>query len=262
MPYEAFVADAQRVVNSIPKDNPVHARAEYLVTDVAQRAFVADYPKSLTLQFYGRFDPIRNFVATELPDRSATTPDTPLLDIVQSSAVAMVLNGDPYLYLMHRAHNPATPYHNGMVLLHELEHLTEREDRFPPDTVTDSLEATGLNERRAYKTNEGIYKAVDGDAAYSEYTQSLPFDILIEQLDEETIARTGNQISCLPINLEESAAIEPPQDTLLHAVWSEGGHEANAIGTAVCRRIIEIMSTQTETRTNKMIGWVLNEGAS
>jgi len=108
-----------------------------------------------------------------------------------------------------------TPLGNAEIILHELEHLTEKENGlFIPDLIEPFRTAdSGKRERRAYKLNTDILAAVDG-SDFVQYVAKWPIVLTTTERDGDLHA---------DLSFEDIECPVPNKETLAYDLWQEGG---------------------------------------
>lgn len=204
MNVERWKADAELVAANIPSDSPIIDRVHYLLDQVFARGKVVDHEHFT--QLLPLDSPGLGFVITDR-DLLRRSPTKLGAMARQLSGVAFVGHGPNVPSVMAiPKHNPYTPFGNGHILLHELEHITE------PEAGLTGNSTLGQRERRAYATNIAILRSIDG-SDFEKY------------LDNWLVAYTeyiGSTNTAADIKFQEEDCPEPPKETFTHALWDEG----------------------------------------
>lgn len=244
--YEKWCSDATVLTEEVPTDASVMPRLNYLLDEVAQRAIYTtllpiEDGQDFSLEYHDQINPLKNFFLVNKGHITADTLSQRLHHYLTGSE-AFVLHWlfGAMLALDHPQEK--TVYGNGMVLFHELQHLTDREDGIidPTFSKTQSINIYGRSERRAYGLNADIFRSID-DSKYDEYALYLNY------------RNNGKSASVTDIASDNSPhnPYRPPKGTFLDEVWQEGEFS---------RRVVLLSSviTSTELYTWQKGDYMLN----
>lgn len=207
---EGWRRDAEKLVSYLPTDAPVAKRIGLLLRDISPKGVevgaemfngtAATLP--LSLQPF--------FIVDRL--QLSKTRSTLGQMALALPGVAFVAYGEGLpTVLTLPAHDTAKPLGNASILLHELEHITEREEGL-------SRASIGAKEQRAYKTNIDILAALDG-SDFKAYIDSWPVDFT----HIKTAITPQESNSSANIQFQDTTCPKPPKETFLHDMWNEDG---------------------------------------
>jgi hypothetical protein len=213
---DKWASDASRLLENLPPDTEVADRAHHLLNKVVERSVEvdADYfnsPRAATL----RPVPENGFLVVNKAQlqRSPTALGRMAMSLPGVAFVVYSNNTPSVLALPD--HNPNMPLGNGFALLHELEHLTEKEaGLYRPGLKEPFATANlGARERRAYRLNTDMLYALDG-SDFNRYLESWPV----------FFGTTGQEESqSAEISFHDTECPIPANETFAGSMWQEGG---------------------------------------
>ena len=238
MNYAAWQGDAREVARLIPDTAPVHERAAYLANDVAPRGQV--FPVCSIDELPQKDSP--GFAVVAMNDLDLATASPGIQKLILGDVAAFVTHTPNATVMGLRWPNPKTRISNGMLLLHELEHVTEDEGftTVLPEGA-DAEEIAGIRERRAYSINVDALRAVDGDE-FDEYVSRLAYRV-----------SGANLVRGWATRLVEHP--KPPKDTLMRELHAQGRLGRLLLAsTAMAASLDTLAETTDTTRLHKLFG--------
>ena len=205
---DGWVADAEKLALNLPKDSRVASRTDYLLNEVAGRGTEVDQA------FFDQPAPISLA-------RIAISPEDTFLVINKQGlgnsptvlgrlaaripGIAFVAHGPnlPSVFAL-PDYDASKPLGNSTLLLHELEHITEREEGLTNASL-------GKRERRAYQLNTSILSNLDG----------TDFDSFVDGWPVTFEADASGQGAS--ISFHDVVCPTPSRETYVYELWQEGG---------------------------------------
>lgn len=199
-----WTADTESLASRLPAKKAVTARVNYLLGSILPRGHEVDASV---------FDE-RTKQAISVPENAFLVVDRPALSATRSAwgRKAKTLPGVAFVthsstlpsVLVLPTHQPGKVLGNGLILLHELEHVTEKDEgvAFP-----DSL---GASERHAYGQNIDILTTLDG-SDFNKFIDTWPV----------TFSTDGTE--CAAITFHDTDCPVPPRGTYAYDLWAENG---------------------------------------
>ena len=204
---EGWQKDAAQRASYRPADTPVAQRVGQLLHEVSPQGIEVN-----ATIFEGPA------ARVPLPVESFFVVDRLQLSMSQTALGRMALNLPGVAFVAHGEGLPSVltlPTHdadkqcgNASILLHELEHVTEKKQGL-------SMMPIGIRERRAYQTNQDILTALDG-SDFQRYIDTWPVDFThTPALDRG--------VSSASLAFRDDICPEPPRETFAYDMWKEDG---------------------------------------
>jgi hypothetical protein len=196
---EKYRDDAESLVSAVPTDLPVSYRLNHLTQNVFQYGKEV-YPDMLDYASTFCTDKETFYVVER---ESLDETDSELGELSRSlKGLAFVACAKtlPSVLVLPK-HDSTKTLANGLILTHELEHITEKNEGLFGASI-------GVRERRAYSTNIATAAAIDG-TDFTNYINNWPL----------TYTRANGSVD---ISFHDIDCPEPPKDTFVHDVWREG----------------------------------------
>jgi len=255
MVLDKWVSDASKLAESLPSNTVVADRVRFLLDNLVSRSVEAD------INYFDSVHPGTTHLVSEssvlVIGKSQLQKSTTSLGrmAMRLPGVAFVAQGNNVPSVLALAeYSPDKPLGNAATLLHEVEHLTEKEaGLFRPGLSEPFATANlGSRERRAYRLNTDTLLALDG-SDFNRYLESWPVSFNVtEQEGSQSAEITFHDIECPT----------PTHETFAYDMWREGGESRQFLQSIGRMGALEQVTINLSPYLTNYLAGSLDVGAS